>query len=109
MVTAAVARANVDDILLEGDRYVDKSALRSVYGYSVAIAVLILISFVVIITIRLLGIGVFNQFWIVFGIMVHPLAMSRCVYSYVLQSMYRTLLTVSSGLAIASFQLWLVE
>lgn len=70
MLTAAVARANVDDKLLEGERYVDRSALRSVFGYSVAIAVFILIIFVAIIIIRLLGFGVINQFWIIFGIMV---------------------------------------
>lgn len=70
MITAAVARANVDDIILEGERYVDKSALRSVFGYSVAIAVFILVIFVIIILIRLLGIGVINQFWVIFGIMV---------------------------------------
>lgn len=69
MITAAVARENVDD-LLEGERYVDRSALRSVFGYSVAIAVFILIIFVVIVVIRLLGFGVINQFWVVFGIMV---------------------------------------
>lgn len=69
MLTAAVARANVDDKLLEGERYVDRSALRSVFGYSVAIAVFILIIFVAIIIIRLLGFGVINQFWIIFGIM----------------------------------------
>ena len=70
MVTAAVARSNVDDILLEGERYVDKSALRSVFGYSVAIAVFILIIFVAIIVVRLLGFGIINQFWVVFGIAV---------------------------------------
>lgn len=70
MITAAVARENVDDLLLEGERYVDRSALRSVFGYSVAIAVFILIIFVVIVVIRLLGFGVINQFWVVFGIMV---------------------------------------
>ena len=73
MITAAVARANVDDITLEKvgrETYVEKSALRSVFGYSVAIAVFILIIFVVIIVIRLLGIGVINQFWVIFGIMV---------------------------------------
>ena len=70
MITAAVARANVDDITYEGERLVDKSALRSVFGYSVAIAVFILIIFVAIIVIRLLGFGVINQLWIVFGIMV---------------------------------------
>ena len=69
MITAAVARENVDD-LLEGERYVDRSALRSVFGYSVAIAVFILIIFVLIVVIRLLGFGVINQFWVVFGIMV---------------------------------------
>ena len=74
MITASVARANVDDINLEslnGYTYVEKSALRSVFGYSVAIAVFIMIIFVVIIVIRLLGIGVINQFWVIFGIMVH--------------------------------------
>ena len=71
MVTAAVARANVDDILLEGEKFVDKSTLRSMFGYSVAIAVLIMTVFVIIIIIRLLGFGVINQFWIVFGIMVY--------------------------------------
>lgn len=78
MLTAAVARSNVDDIVLEGERYVDKSALRGVFGYSVAIAVFILIGFVAIIVIRLLGIGVFNQFWIVFGILV---SISTCCLS----------------------------
>ena len=70
MITAAVARANVDDITLEGPDFVDKSALRSVFGYSVAIAVFILIIFVVIVAIRVLGIGVINEFWVIFGIMV---------------------------------------
>ena len=74
MVTAAVARANVDDIPLQGERYVDKSALRSVFGYSVAIAVFIMIIFVVIIVIRLLGFGIINQFWLVFGIMVSSIS-----------------------------------
>lgn len=69
MITAAVARANVDDITLEGPDFVDKSALRSVFGYSVAIAVFILIIFVVIVAIRVLGIGVINEFWVIFGIM----------------------------------------
>ena len=88
MITAAVARENVDDLLLEGERYVDKSALRSVFGYSVAIAVFILIIFVVIVVIRLLGFGVINQFWVVFGIMVCDPLHYSLYYAYAIHVGY---------------------
>ena len=72
MITAAVARANVDDVNeFYRDVYVDDSVdLKSVFGYSVAIAVFVLIGLVITIIIRILGLGIVNQFWIIFGIMV---------------------------------------
>jgi len=72
MVTAAVARANVDDVNgVERDRYVDDSVdLKSVFGYTVAIAVFVLIGLVITVVIRILGLGMVNQYWIIFGIMV---------------------------------------
>jgi len=71
MVTAAVARANVDDINeFLRDKYVDDVDLKSVFGYTVAISVFVLIGLVITIIIRILGLGLINQYWIVFGIMV---------------------------------------
>ena len=72
LVTAAVARANVGDVNVHvRDAFVDDSVdLKSVFGYSVAIAVFVLIGDVISIVIRILGIGMVNQLWIIFAIIV---------------------------------------
>ena len=72
MVTAAVARANVGDVnVYVRDAFVDDSVdLKSVFGYSVATAVFVLIGEVISIVIRILGIGMVNQLWIIFAIIV---------------------------------------